>query len=50
ESFNFLWSLQKALAKVIKGVGGFKHEEYRSFYNSRVNSESKGFVDGDLIE
>jgi len=50
ESFTFFSQLQRALGRVINGVGGFVHEEYRSFYNSRTTSECKNFIDGDLIE
>jgi len=50
ESYDFFFRLQRALSKIIKGVGGFNHEEFRSFYNSRTTSESKNFIDGDLIE
>lgn len=36
---------------MVKGVGGFDHVQWRSFTNERVtNAESRGFIDGDLIE
>lgn len=40
------------LLQVIKGVGGFRHEDWRSFQSERVvaGRPSKGFLDGDLIE
>ena len=42
---------QDALRKVVKGVGGFDHAQWRSFSSERVaNGECRGFVDGDLIE
>jgi len=51
DDFNLLLKVQHALAQVIKGVGGFRHEDWRSFTNERVaGRESKGFLDGDLIE
>ena len=42
---------QDALRKVVKGVGGFDHEVWRSFSSERVtNGACRGFIDGDLIE
>ncbi|CAI7850853.1 unnamed protein product [Closterium sp. NIES-54] len=38
------------LTKVIKGVGGLSHAEWRSFHNERKTVESKAFIDGDLVE
>lgn len=48
--FTMLNSLQKSLNKVVKGTGGFLHEEWRSFSNERRTVESSNFIDGDLIE
>ena len=48
--FQFLEKVQKNLTKVIKGVGGFEQEEWRSFRNERKTVESRQFLDGDLIE
>lgn len=50
ERFQFLEKVQKNLTKVIKGVGGFEQEEWRSFRNERKTVESRQFLDGDLIE
>lgn len=46
---------QTALRKVVKGVGGLSHAEWRSFENERKvgtgrPEEQRCFVDGDLIE
>ena len=42
---------QDALRKVVKGVGGLDHTEWRAFSNERRTAEGpRGFVDGDLIE
>jgi DNA damage-binding protein 1 len=41
---------QDALRKVVRGVGGLEHAEFRAFRSERKVSESRGFVDGDLIE
>ncbi|KAK3248999.1 DNA damage-binding protein 1a, partial [Cymbomonas tetramitiformis] len=48
--FTMLNSLQKSLNKVVKGTGGFLHDEWRSFSNERRTVESSNFIDGDLIE
>eukprot|EP00798_Chlamydomonas_sp_ICE-L_P003904 gene3904-13974_t len=48
--FEILAKLQDAMRKVVRGVGGFDHTSWRSFCNERKASESKGFVDGDLLE
>mmetsp|Transcript_28073 Transcript_28073/g.43830 ORF Transcript_28073/g.43830 Transcript_28073/m.43830 type:complete len:992 (-) Transcript_28073:1819-4794(-) len=52
EEYDFMLKVQNALNQVIKGVGGLRHEDWRSFQNERVpyGRDSKGFIDGDLIE
>jgi DNA damage-binding protein 1 len=50
EQFLFLQKLQQALVKVIKGVGGLSHEQWRSFNNERKTVDARNFLDGDLIE
>jgi DNA damage-binding protein 1 len=50
EHFLFLHKLQQNLVKVIKGVGGLSHEQWRSFSNERKTVDAKNFLDGDLIE
>ena len=52
EHYEMLSKVQVALSKVIKGVGGLDHEEYRSFQTpfAKDTAESHGFIDGDLIE
>eukprot|EP01018_Ginkgo_biloba_P003844 Gb_36569 [translate_table: standard] len=50
EQFQFLEKLQLNLNKVIKGVGGLSHDQWRSFSNERKTSDAKNFLDGDLIE
>ncbi|ESQ55276.1 hypothetical protein EUTSA_v10024273mg [Eutrema salsugineum] len=50
EEYLFLEKLQTSLRKVIKGVGGLNHEQWRSFSNEKRTAEAKGFLDGDLIE
>ena len=42
--------LQDCLRRVIKGVGGFSHAEWRSFQNEHTVADCRNFVDGDLIE
>ncbi|XP_078433681.1 DNA damage-binding protein 1a-like [Wolffia australiana] len=50
EQYAFLEKLQGCLAKVIKGVGGLSHEQWRSFNNEKRTAEARNFLDGDLIE
>jgi len=52
EQYALLLALQDAMRKVIKGVGGFDHKEWRAFVSPfmRTNADSNGFIDGDLIE
>lgn len=50
DQYLFLEKLQTSLRKVIKGVGGLSHEQWRSFYNEKKTVEAKNFLDGDLIE
>ena len=41
---------QNALRKVVNGVGGFDHAQWRAFSNERTTNDASGFIDGDLIE
>ncbi|PQQ07441.1 DNA damage-binding protein 1a-like [Prunus yedoensis var. nudiflora] len=50
EQYVFLEKLQSNLRKVIKGVGGLSHEQWRSFNNEKKTVDAKNFLDGDLIE
>ena len=50
EEYLFLAKLQSKLTKVIHGVGGFQHKDWRSFHNGLATLEAKGFIDGDLVE
>lgn len=50
EQYIFLEKLQTILRKVIKGVGGLSHEQWRSFYSEKKTVDAKNFLDGDLIE
>ena len=45
-----LHKLQQSINKVVRGVGGFSHEQWRSFYNERKTEDAMNFIDGDLIE
>lgn len=38
------------MAKVVQGVGGLSHAEWRSFHNDRKTQDCRGFIDGDLVE
>ena len=50
--FNVLKCLEKAMAKVINGIGGLSHADWRSFSNEyrKTPKKSTGFIDGDLVE
>jgi len=50
DTYEFFLQVQKAMTQVVKGVGGFKHEEWRQFSNARRSSDARGVLDGDLIE
>ncbi|CAI0545441.1 unnamed protein product [Linum tenue] len=50
DQYLFLEKLQTNLRKVIKGVGGLSHEQWRSFNNEKRTADAKNFLDGDLIE
>jgi len=42
--------MQDALRKVVHGVGGLDHADFRAFRSERKSAQSRGFVDGDLVE
>lgn len=44
------FSLTPRYVKVVRGVGGFTHDQWRAFSNERKNVPSRGFIDGDLVE
>ncbi|KAJ4798665.1 DNA damage-binding protein 1 [Rhynchospora pubera] len=50
DQYLFLEKLQVNLVKVIKGVGGLSHEQWRSFNNEKKTVDARNFLDGDLIE
>ncbi|GLT67385.1 hypothetical protein SLA2020_396990 [Shorea laevis] len=50
DQYLSLEKLQSNLRKVIKGVGGLSHEQWRSFNNEKKTVDAKNFLDGDLIE
>ncbi|CAM8892866.1 unnamed protein product [Rhodiola kirilowii] len=50
DQYIFLEKLQSNLRKVIRGIGGLSHEQWRSFNNDKKTVDARGFLDGDLIE
>lgn len=51
DHYNRMEKIQQQAAKMINGVGGFKHNEWRSFKDkNRKTIECRNFLDGDLIE
>lgn len=46
-----LWLLQNALKKVVRGVGGLDHSDWRAFRDQRIQGRPcSNFIDGDLVE
>lgn len=43
-AFDFLEALQRSLRKVIKGVGGFDHAQFRTFSTDSREEISKGML------
>ncbi|PRP85120.1 hypothetical protein PROFUN_07191 [Planoprotostelium fungivorum] len=50
DQYNYFHRVQKQLAQTIKGVGGFEHRQWRSFYDDTKTSDAKNCIDGDLVE
>ncbi|EGG23107.1 UV-damaged DNA binding protein1 [Cavenderia fasciculata] len=51
QDYDFFSKLQVGLNRVIRGIGGFSHDRWRSFQNEHIsNIESRNFIDGDLVE
>jgi DNA damage-binding protein 1 len=50
EQHQLLAKVQAAMIKVVKGVGGLDHSEWRSFSTERKTVKAKNYIDGDLIE
>ncbi|WOL16215.1 DNA damage-binding protein 1 [Canna indica] len=50
DQYVFFEKLQSTLIKVIKGVGGLSHEQWRSFNSEKRTVDARNFLDGDLIE
>ncbi|CAH1420564.1 unnamed protein product [Lactuca virosa] len=48
DQFTFMEMLQKSMRKVVKGIGGFSHEQWRN--NPKKHIASDGFLDGDLLK
>jgi DNA damage-binding protein 1 len=53
EDYVYFQRVQQAISKVVHGVGGFSHAQWRCFCNERkqlASTEARNFLDGDLIE
>eukprot|EP01133_Synstelium_polycarpum_P003413 gene3413-3876_t len=50
EDYDFFFKLQAGLNRVVKGVGGLDHKNWRSFCNEHTTVEASNFIDGDVIE
>ena len=50
QQYQFLEQLQHHLRTFVRGVAGLSSLEWRKFSNERRNVDSRGFIDGNLIE
>ena len=50
ELFDFLNALQNLMIKKIYNIGNFNYEKWRSFKDGFNSKESKGFIEGRIIE
>eukprot|EP01094_Clydonella_sp_ATCC50884_P028366 TRINITY_DN848_c0_g1_i1.p1 TRINITY_DN848_c0_g1~~TRINITY_DN848_c0_g1_i1.p1 ORF type:complete len:1089 (-),score=323.39 TRINITY_DN848_c0_g1_i1:272-3538(-) len=51
KEYEFFKLVQTEVTKIIKGIGGFEHAQWRAFCNERKQGNaSKNFIDGDLLE
>jgi DNA damage-binding protein 1 len=50
ESFVFFSTLERAIKTLVPAVGGFSHDDFRSFSNDRRCTPQRNMVDGDLVE
>jgi DNA damage-binding protein 1 len=46
----FFSTLERAMSKVVRPVGDFNHQQFRTFSAERRTHPAHGFVDGDLVE
>jgi len=49
-SFAFFSALETSMAKIVRPVGDFSHDEFRAFQAEKRLHPSRGFIDGDFIE
>ena len=49
-SFKFFSAIEKAMKNFLTPIGGFAHEDWRTFQNEMRSSPAKNILDGDLIE
>ena len=50
QQYQFLEQLQHHMRSVTRGVAGLSSLEWRRFSNERRHVDSRGFIDGDLVE
>ena len=48
--FNFLKALQDLLIKKVENIGNFSYDKWKNYNDEIINKESKGFIEGDIIE
>jgi DNA damage-binding protein 1 len=49
-SFRFFSAVETAMRKIVHPLGGFSHEEWRSFKNHYRACPQRNMIDGDLVE
>jgi DNA damage-binding protein 1 len=49
-SYQFFAAVEKVMKNYLTPIGGFAHEDYRSFQNEMRSSPQKNVLDGDVIE
>uniref|UniRef100_A0A7S4KRK9 RSE1/DDB1/CPSF1 C-terminal domain-containing protein n=2 Tax=Paramoeba aestuarina TaxID=180227 RepID=A0A7S4KRK9_9EUKA len=50
KDFEFFSKIEERMRKVVQGIGGLKHEQWRAFKNERRTAKPCSFIDGDLVE
>jgi len=50
DDFALLLKLQTNLTRIVQGIGGLSHAEWRSFKTERKTVDARNVLDGDLLE
>lgn len=49
-TLTFFTALVRAMAQVVRPVGGLSHDRLRAYRNDMGSQPHRGFVDGDMVE